>query len=169
MQPSYEVAERLVRQGNELLACDRNEIVNMLGLQLLAGQEPRVAMSLAQSLSISAFLGEPKRRAEFLPSEALLPESLSALGEILREGREVADKFIRDSSPVLRRALCTESGECRPEISDAIDRGAEILQPLIAVVANALSLPPILSSIAVTFSVLLIKTGLRQFCRGSNP
>jgi hypothetical protein len=169
MRTSHQVPESLVREGNQLLAYNRDQIVDMLGLQLLAGREPRVALSIAQSLSISAFLGEPRRRAELLPSEGLLPESLSALGDILREGKEAANAFIRDSSPLLRKALCTGSGECQPNVAEVVDRGSEVLQVLIPLVANALSIPPTLPSIAVTFSVLLVKTGLRQFCRGSNP
>jgi len=152
-------------QGVQMLGWDTTELLEVLGIQLLAADGPRAAGGLVQYLGIPT-LGRPERRADWLPSEALLPQSLAGLQLILEQSRARARIFMSTSTSIITRAVCTESGECQPSVAKTIDAGAEIcLGTLVPLLARELGIPPALGSIVVTLTVLLLKTGLEDFCR----
>jgi hypothetical protein len=157
--------EALLSQGKEMLDWSEEEVLQVLGFQLLATEKPKKPAAIAKYLASTAYLGEAKKIVGDFPSEELLPVSMAGLGAIVKEAAERGRRFIQESTSELRSALCTGTGECRPEIVELLDRGEDVLSKITDLVSDKLQIPPFMSSMAITVTVLLIKGGLNQFCK----
>ena len=165
MTPGTEFPGHWLKQATRLSEWSADELLEVLGLQLLARDEPAVAGGIVQYVGLVVAAGEARRKADAFPSEALIPASLAGLGDILQQSRERARAFLENTSTVLHKAICTEEGVCRPEVSKALDIGHDLcVQQLVPVIGSALGLPPSFWPIALTVAIFLMKTGLENFC-----
>jgi hypothetical protein len=84
------------------------------------------------------------------------------LSVICEELKQDGTRYIAESAEELRKALGNED-----ILQLADDPSQPQLQILLMLVASVLKLPREMETVAATVTVILVKTGLRNFCRQS--
>jgi len=153
----------LLQQGANLIDLPEETLLEVIGLQLLAIDQPGKAAVVAMHLSSTAQISQIAQRTQIEPSEALLPTSISIIAEIVRQNRQRAEAYLGSVTPKLKDALC-QDGKPKDDFRQKFDRGTELIGILAIAVATALGLPSLVSSLTITLAAWLCKTGLDRFC-----
>ena len=153
--------EVLTDEAMKLLQAEIDELYATLGGQLLGHNLPTRAAGIVSYLSAVRSASEAKGFYEaLLPSMPALTEWEKGLTVIYEELKRDGLRFFSEVSEDLRAALCNED---ILRLSDQVNRST--VQIFIMVVEATLRMPRELDPISVTVTVILLKTGLRNFCR----
>ncbi|MGH7793440.1 MAG: hypothetical protein ACREQ2_00840 [Candidatus Binatia bacterium] len=152
--------QALSEETTKLLRMSLDALYTTLGGQLLGAALP------SQVAGIMSYMAAVRSAADAKALHATLPAafSLQDLGdgfgliceELMREGM----RYLSERAEELREALDNED---LLQLSDEPSRGH--IQVILMVVAAVLRLPRDLDTIAVTVTAILVKRGLRKFCR----
>lgn len=160
------VPEELIEEGKKLMELSDEEIYLLLGTQILGQEAPTKVAGITTYISAIGQLDRATKFVETLPSEKLLPESVAGIATLMRDlTRKGRDYFVQ-TEEVLKRAICTKEGELKKEILDSLDKGIEsLLKVLTPIIGVTMGLTGLLYPIAVTIGVIVIKMGLKNFCK----
>ena len=152
--------EVLADEAMKLLRIEIDELYATLGGQLLAHNLPTRAAGIVSYMSAVRSAAEAKSFYEALPPAPALTEWGKGLGIIYEELKREGMSFLSEISKDLREALCNED---ILHLSDQVTRST--VQIIIMVVEATLRMPREFEPISVTVAVILLKMGLRNFCR----
>jgi hypothetical protein len=150
--------EDLADEGMKLLQMDINRLYATLGAQLLAKKEPTHVGGIISHLSAVRSAFSANALYESLPFEQT--EWGSGLGFLYEDLRRDGIRYLAEVSENLRRVM---SNDEILRLSDHVSRST--MQVIIMVVGAALEFPPQFEPISATVAVILLKLGLRNFCR----
>jgi hypothetical protein len=144
----------------KLLRMETDELYATLGGQLLARNLPTRVAGIVSYLSAVRSASEAKEFYEALPSGPSLTEWGSGLGVIYEELKRAGVRLLSEVKGDLRKAICNED---ILRLSDQVNRST--MQILVMVVGATLRMPREFEPISVTVAAILLKVGLRNFCR----
>ncbi len=156
------ISREVVAEALSLLDLPQDDLYAALGAQT----NPTRAAQLTQAAQRTATLAKTavrdvrsidRYRVEMEEETRHISQATS---ELVQSGKS----FLQQFEVELRRAICTDDGVCKEEIAKLLQDAEKLLTVLIPTVMTTLNLPAILTSIAVTIAVILMKTGLRTWC-----
>lgn len=157
-----EISKEVVAEALSLLDLPQDDLYTVLGAQANPGQAARLTRAAQKTATLAETavrdvrsIGRYRKEVE---EEA--KNVNQATGELAQGGKNILQQF----EAQLRKAICTEDGVCKEEIAGLLEDAEKLLTVLIPVVITTLKLPTILTSIAVTISVILMKSGLQTWC-----
>ncbi len=154
--------DELADEAMKLLRMEIGELYATLGGQLLAQNVPTRVAGIVSYLSALRSASEAKTFYQVLPSEPAPGEWGRGLGIIYEELKQDGIRLFAEVNEDLRKALCNEDILRLPE---PVSRST--MQIVVMVVGAALRIPRELDPISATVSAIIVKLGLRNFCRGT--
>lgn len=152
--------EVLAGEAMRLLRLDTGELYAMLGGQLLGSSLPsRAAVMVGYLTSVRSAL-VAKTFNETVPSQADLGGWAGEVEAILEELRRDGIRFLTEVSGNLRQAL---NNRDILRLSEEISPSA--VRIIVVLVAGALSMPRELDPICATVTAVILRLGLRDFCK----
>lgn len=152
--------QALAEDTTKLLTVSLDALYITLGGQLLGTARPSKVAGMMSYLAAVRFASDAKALHDALPA-ALSPKNLSdCLGTICDELMREGMRYLGEAAKELREALNNEE---LFHLSDEPSRSH--IQIILMVVAAVLRLPRDVDAIAVTVTAILLKRGLRDFCR----
>jgi len=121
---------------------------------------PTRVAGIVSYLSAVRSASEAKSFYEALPSGPALTEWGSGVGVIYEELKQSGMRLLSEVKEDLRKAICNED---ILRLSDQVNRST--VQILVMVVGATLRMPREFEPISVTVAAILLKMGLRNFCR----
>ena len=152
--------EVLTDEAMKLLRMEIDDLYATLGGQLLAQNYPTRVAGTISYLSAVRSASRAKTLYEALPSGLAVTEWGEGLGVIIDELKQNGRRLLGEVGKDLRKALCNEDILL---LSDQVNRS--IMQIVLMVVAATLRMPREFEAVSVTVSAILLKQGLRNFCR----
>ena len=153
--------ELLTDEAMKLLRLEIGELYATLGGQLLVQNDPTRVAGIVSYLSAVRSASWAKTFYEKLPSGPALGEWGRGLGTIYEELKQNGMDYFGDVSGDARKALCNEDILRLPE---PINRST--MEIIVTVVEAALRIPRETDALAATIASIIVKLGLRNFCRG---
>ena len=153
--------ELLADEAMKLLRIEIEELYATLGGQLLVHNVPTRVAGIVSYLSAVRSASWAKTFYEALPSAPALGEWGKGLGTIYEELKHDGMQYFGEVSEEVRKALCNEDILRLPE---PISRST--MQIILTVVEAVLRIPRETDAIAATIAAIIVKLGLRNFCRG---
>ncbi|MFQ5850745.1 MAG: hypothetical protein ACE5JU_09170 [Candidatus Binatia bacterium] len=150
----------LTDEALKLLGMEIDELYATLGAQLLSQNLPTRTAGIVSYLSAARSASEAKTFYEALPSGPAMTEWGKGLGVIYEELKRDGIGLLNEVRDDLKKALFNEDVL---RISDQINRST--VQVIVIIVGAALRMPREFDPISVTIAVILLKLGLRNFCR----
>jgi hypothetical protein len=151
----------LTNEASKLFTLSLDDLYATLGCQLLAYELPSKAAGIISYLAAVRSASEARVLFEGLrrPAAAVIGWG-KGISVICEELKQDGMRYIGDSAEELRKALDNE------DILQMADEPSQPqLQILLMLVASILKLPREMETVAATVTVILVKTGLRNFCR----
>ena len=159
-QPTNVDVEALTEETVKLLRMSLDALYTTLGGQLLGTAAPSRVGGIVSYLAAARFASDATALHGNLPAALSLHDLSNGLGliseELMREGM----RYVAEKTAELREAL---NNDDLLRLSDETSRSH--IQVILMVVAAVLRLPRELDTIAVTVTAVLLKRGLRNFCR----
>jgi hypothetical protein len=157
-------SQDLTREASRLLTMSLDDLYATLGCQLLVYELPSKAAGIVSYLSAVRSASDASALFERLRPAAAMAEWGKGLPVIFEELQQDGMRYLANSAEELRKALDSE------EILRLADEPSQPrIQILLMLVASVLKLPREMETISATVTVILIRTGLRNFCRQKNP
>jgi hypothetical protein len=153
--------EALADGAMKLLQMETDELYTTLGAQLLAYALPTRTAGIVSYLSALRSTSKAKALYEALPEPAL-SEYTRGLGIIYDELKQDGLRHLSKIGQDLRKALCNQD---ILNLTDQVNRSTTRI--IITIVEAALRMPRELDPVCVTIAAILLKQGLRHFCRQS--
>jgi len=153
--------EALLRQGQKLAELSDDVILEVIGLQLLAVDPPSRALAINGYISVAGMCGEVPGGGEEV--QALLPSSLRAMADIVRENRRRAARYLQGLSPQIKDFMC-DGGTLKREFAERLEAGELGIKVAAEIVAVVTGIPPVLGSLVITVSAWCCKRGLDRVC-----
>lgn len=151
--------EVLAQEAMKLLRTELDDLYLTLGTQLLAEKLPSYTAGIVADLF--AFRSSSGPKSQFtLPSEPLVAAHRNYLDEVYDQLRQDGRGYLAEVGDNLRKAICNQDIF---SLSDQVN--VSTLQIIEIIVSGTLRLPVELEPIAVTVSAILVKLGLRNFCK----
>jgi hypothetical protein len=153
----------LTNDASKLFTLSLDDLYATLGCQLLAYNRPSKAAGIVSYLAAVRSASEARVLFEGLrrPAAAVIDWG-KGISVICEELKQDGMRYIGDSAEELRKALDNEE-----ILQMADDPSQPQLQILLMLIASILKLPRDMETVAATVAVILVKTGLRNFCRQS--
>jgi hypothetical protein len=155
--------QHLANDACRLLSLSIDDLYATLGCQLLVYQLPSKAAGIVSYLASVRSVSEARVLFERLRPAATTTDWGKGISVIADELKQDGTRYIADSAEELRKALDNED-----ILRLADDPSQAQLQILLMLVASVLKLPRDMEAIAATVTVILVKAGLRNFCRQRN-
>lgn len=152
--------EVLTDEAIKLLELEIDALYATLGAQLLGQNFPARTASIVSYISALRSAAEAKSLYQALPSLTSMEESGTGLRVIYEELKQDGMRYFSEVTEDLRKAVCKEDIF---RLTDTPERSS--IEVVVTLVAAALRMPPKFDPIAVTVSAILLKLGLRNFCR----
>jgi len=152
--------ELLADESMRLLGIDGEELYATLGAQLLVQNVPTRVAGIVSYLSAVRSASWAKKFCKDLPSAPGVGEWGNGLGTIYEELKRDGMQYFGEVSEELRKALCNEDILRLPE---PINRST--MQIILTVVEAVLRIPRETDALAATIAAIIVKLGLRNFCR----
>jgi hypothetical protein len=130
-----------------------------LGGQLLGAEAPSKVAGIMSYLAAARFASDAKALHSALPVVPLQDWS-DGLAVICEELKREGIRYLAETSEELREAL---NNDDLLQLSD--ETTPSHIQVILMVVAAVLRLPRVLDTIAIAVTAILLKQGLRDFCR----
>jgi hypothetical protein len=154
--------QHLTNDASKLFTLSLDDLYATLGCQLLAYELPSKAAAIVSYLAAVRSASEARVLFEGLRPAAAMIDWGKGLSVICEELKQDGTRYIAESAEELRKALGNED-----ILQLADDPSQPQLQILLMLVASVLKLPREMETVAATVTVILVKTGLRNFCRQS--
>lgn len=158
-----EIPKEMLEEGLGLLELSQDDLFTALGAQARPDKAARLTRSARKAASLSESAFRDVRALDSYRRE--VEEEARNVGAATEELASEGKSFFGQFEEELRKAICTPEGTCREEIEKLMGDAESLLGKLIPLVVATLNLPAILSSIAVTIAVILMKTGLQTWCK----
>ncbi|MGQ9626308.1 MAG: hypothetical protein ACUVV0_05305, partial [Anaerolineae bacterium] len=158
-----EIPKEMLEEGLGLLELSQDDLFTALGAQARPDKAARLTRSARKAASLSESAFRDVRALDSYRRE--VEEEARNVGAATEELASEGKSFFEHFEEELRKAICTPEGTCREEIEKLMGDAESLLGKLIPIVVATLNLPAILSSIAVTIAVILMKTGLQTWCK----
>jgi hypothetical protein len=152
--------QSLTEETVKLLRMSPDALYAALGGQLLGTAAPSMVAGIISYLAAARLTADASALHGKLPAALSLQDLSNGLGYIGEELMRDGMRYVSEKAHVLREAL---NNEDLLRLSDEASRSH--IQVILMVVAAVLRLPRELDTISVTVTAILIKRGLRQFCR----
>jgi hypothetical protein len=149
----------LTEETVKLLRMNVADLYTTLGGQLLGAEAPSKVAGIMSYLAAARSASDAKALHSALPVVAL-PDWGDGLAVICEELKQEGVRYLSETSEELREAL---NNDDLLRLSD--ETTPSHIQVILMVVAAVLRLPQVLDAIAVTVTAILLKQGLRDFCR----
>jgi hypothetical protein len=150
----------LTDDASKLLIVNLDDLYATLGGQLLTYQPPSKVAGIVSYLAAVRSASGASALFKALPPTAAMSDWGKGLSVICDELRQDGMHYIAESAEELRKTLDNE------DILRLADNPSQPqLQILLMLVASVLKLPREMETVAATVTVILIKSGLRNFCR----
>jgi len=153
--------QALTEEAGKLLRMSLDDLYATLGGQLFGVAPPSKVAGIISYLEAVRSASEARVLHSALSPVLSLQDWGSGLGVICEELKEEGVQFLSDRTAELREAL---NNEDLLHLADETTRSH--IQIILMVVAAVLRLPRELETISVTVTAILLKQGLRNFCRG---
>ena len=153
----------LVNDASKLLIVTLDDLYITLGGQLLVYEAPSKVAGIVSYLAAARSASEARVLFEALSPAAAMSDWGRGLAVICDELKQDGMRYVSQTGQDLRKALDNED-----ILRLADDPFQPHLQILLMLVASVLKLPREMETVAATVTVILIKTGLRNFCRQRN-
>jgi len=157
------VESTMLKQASKLVELPDEVLLEAIGFQLLALDNPSRAVSVASHIGSAAAISLITADTSLESPEALLPTALKAMGDVLGTCRSRAMAYLEEVTPAIARTLC-EDRRLRRVVTERIDKGELAVQIVAELVAGALGYPPVLASLTFTISAWFVKRGLERIC-----
>jgi hypothetical protein len=152
--------QALTEEVNKLLPVDLDDLHATLGGQLLVVDPPSKVAGIMSYLAAMKSAAEAKALYQALPTAPSVYEWSRGLGVICEELKQGGIRYLSETTPELREALNNE------DILHLSEQPTHThLQIILMVVASVLRLPRELETVAATVTAILLKRGIRNFCR----
>lgn len=152
--------EVLTDEVTKLLRLEIEELYSTLGGQLLAYAPPSRVAGIVSFLSAIRSASEAKALYETLPLAPALTDWGKGVRVIYEGLKQEGMRYFNEISSEIRKAVCV------PDILSLSDQlSLSTIQIVLMVVGAVLRLPRELDPISATVTAILIKRGLRNFCR----
>jgi hypothetical protein len=151
--------QHLTNDASKLFPLSLDDLYATLGCQLLAYELPSKAAGIVSYLAAVRSASEARVLFEGLRPAAAMMDWGKGMSVICEELKQDGTRYIADSAQELRNALDSED-----IFRLADDPSGPQLQILSMLIASVLKLPRDMEAIAATVTVILIKTGVRNFC-----
>jgi hypothetical protein len=154
--------QALTDEVKKLLPVDLDDLHATLGGQLLVVESPSKVAGIMSYLTAMRSAAEANALYQALP---LAPSGYGwtkGLGVICEELKQGGMRYVLHSAPELRTAL---NNEDVLHLSEQPTHSH--LQIILMVVASVLRLPRELETVAATVTAILLKRGIRNFCRAT--
>jgi hypothetical protein len=152
--------EVLTDEVTKLLRLESDELYSTLGGQLLAYAPPSRVAGIVSFLSAIRSASEEKALYETLPLTPALTDWGKGVRVIYEELKQDGIRYVNEIAGELRKAVCV------PDILSLSDQlSLSTIQIVLMVVGAVLRLPRELDPISATVTGILLKRGLRNFCR----
>jgi hypothetical protein len=152
----------VTNEASKLLSLSIDDLYTTLGCQLLAYQLPSKAAGIVSYLAAVRSASEARVLFGGLRTAAAVIDWGRGISVICEELKQDGIRYIADSAEELCKALDNED-----ILRMADDPSQPQLQILLMLVASVLKLPREMETVAATVTVILVKSGLRNFCRQS--
>jgi hypothetical protein len=149
----------LTEETVKLLRMNVADLYATLGGQLLGAEAPSKVAGIMSYLAAARSASDAKALHNALPVVALQDWG-DGLTVICEELKQEGIRYLSETSEELREAL---NNDDLLQLSD--ETTPSHIQVILMVVAAVLRLPRVLDAIAVTVTAILLKQGLRDFCR----
>jgi hypothetical protein len=149
----------LTEETVKLLRMNIADLYATLGGQLLGAEAPSKVAGIISYLAAARSAADAKALHDALPVVGLHDWG-GGLTVICEELRQEGIRYLSETSEELREALDNDE---LLRLSDETTRSH--IQVILMIVAAVLRLPRVLDAIAVTVTAILLKQGLRDFCR----
>jgi hypothetical protein len=154
--------QHLTNDASKLFPLSLDDLYATLGCQLLAYALPSKVAGIVSYLAAVRSASEARVLFEGLRPTAAMIDWGKGLSVICEELKQDGTRYIADAAQELRNALDSED-----IFRLADDPSGPQLQILSMLIASVLKLPRDMEAIAATVTVILIKAGVRNFCRKS--
>jgi hypothetical protein len=152
--------ETLAGEAMRLFRLDISELYAILGGQLLGSTVPSRAAGIVVYLTSVRSALVAKTITEAVPSQPDLAGWAAELEAIFEELRRDGIRFLAEVSGNLRQAL---NNKDILRLSEELSPSA--VRMIIVLVAGALSMPRELDPICATVTAVILRLGLRDFCK----
>jgi hypothetical protein len=152
--------QAMTEEVNKLLPVDLDDLYATLGGQLLVVDPPTKVAGIISYLNAMRSASEARALYGALPSAPPSNEWGKGVGVICEELKQGGIRYLSETTKELREALKNED---LLHLSDQPTRSH--LQIVLMVVAAVLRVPRELETLAATVTAILLKRGLREFCR----
>ena len=157
------IPKEVLKEGLGLLELSQEDLYTVLGAQARPDKAARLTRAARRTASLSESAARDVRALDRYRKD--IEEEARTVNEVSEELAHEGKSFFELFEEELRKAICTPEGNCREEIEKLLGDAESLLGKLVPVVIATLNLPAILSSIAVTVAVILMKTGLQTWCK----
>lgn len=156
MADALKVTDESIERGIALMDKNEDEIFNFLGY---LGEEARTFEAWQGKKGILV--------PEWNEEEHWLEFVSGAERGVVKDCLTTGSKFFKEKvAPFVKDAVC-ENGHCREEIKELENDVKDLMKYLVGIIIGIIniSLPAAAISISVAVAALLIKRGLRDFCK----
>ena len=159
---SQEISKEVIAEALSLLDLPQDELYAALGAQTNPAQAARLTQAARRTADLAERAVRDMRSAESYRKG--IEEGAKNVNLATSELAQSGKSFFQQFEVELRQAICTEDGVCKEEIAKLLEDAEGLLTKLIPLIITTLNLPVVLTSIAITIAVILMKTGLRTWC-----
>jgi hypothetical protein len=160
--PSQEISKGVVVEALGLLDLPQDDLYAALGAQTSPGKAARLTQTAQRTATLAETAVRDVRAISRYRQE--VEEGAKSVGQATSELAQSGKNFFQEFEAQLRKAVCTEDGVCKDDIAKLLEDAEGLLTKLIPLIITTLNLPTILTSIAITIAVILMKTGLQTWC-----
>ncbi len=156
------VSKAVVAEALSLLDLPQDDLYAVLGAQASPTKAARLTQAARRTATLAETAVRDVRAIDRYRQE--VEKEAKNVSQTTNELAQGGKSFLQEFESQLRKAICTEDGVCKDEIAKLLEDAEGLLEKLIPLILASLNLPAILTSIAVTIAVILMKSGLQTWC-----